>query len=179
MTFYIRLYKDEIKNNMQNVIIASGEKTQKRLQKEEDKLKDIFNAESINYCEDMDALYKYIDNANTLVFYSDFPETYEEVSAIANKSKKLDSVIGVEYANDKKIWIYDGATVANCISPNEEMPAIKRALTVPKYVNMIGQWVAAIILFFLVTGAVFYSNKLYLSYKDSVEQIQVEETKNL
>ncbi len=164
---------------MQNVIIASGEKTQKRLQKEEDALKDIFKADSIKYCGDMEDLYKYLDTANTLVFYSDFPAPYADVSDVATKSKNIDSVIGVEYANDKKIWIYDGATVANCISPHEELPAINRALTVPKYVNFIGQWVAAILLFFLITGAVFYSNKLYLAYKDSVEQTQIEETKNL
>lgn len=164
---------------MQNVIIASGEKTQKRLQKEEKELKDIFKADSINYCGDMEELHKYLDNANTLVFYSDFPEPYEDVSDVANKSKQIDNVIGVEYANDKKIWIYDGATVANCIAPYEEMSALKRALAVPKYVNFIGQWLAVILLFFLITGAVFYSNKLYLAYKDSVEQTQIEETKNL
>lgn len=162
---------------MSRFTIAAGEETKKRLSAED--LGKKLYADSLNYCSTPQELENYINNTDVLVVYSDFALPYSDVCSMVKQSKTVNNVIGMEYADAKKIWLYDGVTVANCIQPGEEAPAIQRALTVPKTVNFIGQWVVAILLTFFLTSAVMYTHHQYMAYKSGTEVQQTEESENL
>lgn len=164
---------------MQKLLIAAGKSTVERLKSELYRLEDVFNTQSINFCENSEELKKYMNNANTLIYYSDFPENIKEIDDLVRKSDAVESVISLTYENDKKLWLYDGSNiVANCIIPEEEIPAIKRAMVVPKYANSISQWVAAILIFFFIlTGGLVVSHKYYMALREqpkTVEQTQTD-----
>lgn len=162
---------------MSRFTIAAGEATQKRLSTE-DFSKELY-AEDVNYCSTPQELENFINDTDVLVVYSDFDLPYADVCSMVKQSKTVNNVIGMEYADANKIWLYDGVTVANCIQPGEEAPAIQRALTVPKTVNFIGQWVVAILLTFFLASAVMYTHHQYMAYKNSTEVQQIEESENL
>lgn len=160
---------------MQRVTIAAGESTIKRLQNEESKLQEALTAQKIEYCDTLDSLNQALNDTDTLIFYSDFPLPYKQICALAKESQAINNVIGLEYAGKNKIWLYDGVTVANCITPGEEVPAINRALTVPKTVNFVSQWIVAILLACFLTGAIAYTqHQIALASKD-VETTQRQE----
>ena len=162
---------------MPRVTIAAGTDTITRLQEEEPRLKDATSAQKINYCATLEALNDDLDETDTLIFYSDFPLPYKDICDLAKSSKAVNNVIGLEYEYPNKIWLYDGITVANCITPNEEVDAINRALTVPKTVNFVCQWVVAILLAFFLTGAVAYtSHQIALASKnvETTQETQVD-----
>ena len=162
---------------MSRFTIAAGEETKERLSAE-DLGKELY-AENLNYCSTPQELEDYINNTDVLIVYSDFALPYNDVCSMVKQSKTVNNVIGMEYADANKIWLYDGVTVANCIQPGEEAPAIQRALVVPKTVNFIGQWVVAILLAFFLTSAVMYTHHQYMAYKNGSEVQQIEESENL
>lgn len=162
---------------MSRFTIAAGEETQERLSTED--LKKELYAESVTYCSTPQELEEFINDTDVLVVYSDFALPYPDVCSMVKQSKTVNNVIGMEYADANKIWLYDGLTVANCIQPGEEAPAIQRALFVPKTVNFIGQCVVAILLAFFLTSAVVFTHHQYMAYKNGTEVQQIEESENL
>lgn len=152
---------------MCKLIIAAGKKTQERLSTEQEKIKNLLHTEKIYYCSTAAELNDYLNNADTLVFYSDFPMTYNEVQSKAKQSQTINNVYGVVYESKNKAWLYDDGTIANCITPAEDISAIRRAVIVPKYVNFIGQWVAALLILFLTYGAVYYSHQFYMAFQET------------
>lgn len=163
---------------MSKLIIAAGKETQERLNSKIGELAAVFGAEGVYRCSTSDELDTYLNKANNLLFYSDFPASYNEVQAKVKQSQEINNVIGIEYAGAHKAWLYDGPTVANCISPEEDIPAIKRAVTVPKYVNFIGQWVAAIFIGFVILGTAMYAHHYQLAMQEKQEQTEVQELNN-
>lgn len=163
---------------MQKLLIAAGKSTIERLKSELYRLEDAFNTKSINFCENSEELNRYLNNTDTLIYYSDFPEDIKEVDDLVKKSASVDNVFSLTYENGNKLWLYDGNIVANCIIPEEEIPAIKRAMVVPRYANSIGQWVAAILIFFFIlTGGLVVSHKYYMALREqpkTVEQVQTD-----
>lgn len=159
---------------MCKLIIAAGKKTQERLSTEQEKIKKLLHTEKVYYCSDIEDLNKYLDSAETLVFYSDFPLPYKDVQAKAKQSQTINNVIGIVYDGIDKAWLYDDGTIANCITPNEDISAIKRAVTVPKYVNFIGQCIAALLILVLTYGAVYYSHQYYMASRDTQVETQDE-----
>lgn len=163
---------------MPRVTIAAGQETEGRLELKEEDLKKDLCADQLRFCSSPEELQDSINDTDVLVVYSDFNIPYEDVCSMVKSSKTVNNVIGMEYADKNKIWLYDGTTVANCIQPGEDAPAIQRALVVPKTVNFISQCVIAILLFFIMTSAVVYTHHQYMAYKQSVEANEVED-KNL
>ncbi len=162
---------------MQRVTIAAGESTIERLQKEEPRLQESLSTKNITYCSTPDELNEALNDTDTLVSYSDFPLPYKDICFLAKESQSVNNVIGLEYASENKLWLYDGVTVANCITPDEEAAAINRALTVPKTVNFISQWVVGILLAFFLTGAIAYTHhQIALASKDVETTQQQEDT---
>ncbi|MBQ2619795.1 MAG: hypothetical protein IJF84_00480 [Thermoguttaceae bacterium] len=164
---------------MQKLLIAAGKPTVDRLKSELYRLEDVFNTKSINFCENNEELNKYLNNTDTLIYYSDFPEDIKEIDDQVRKSNSVGSVISLSYENGNKLWLYDGSNVvANCIIPEEEIPAIQRAIVVPKYANSISQWVAAILIFFFIlTGGFVVSHKYYMAWverNNTAEQVQTD-----
>lgn len=159
---------------MSRVTIAAGKDTEDRLSIKEQAIKNELYAESLTFCSTPQELKDNINYTDILVVYSDFSIPYEEVCAMVKESKTVNNIIGMEYADTNKIWLYDGVTVANCIQPGEEAPAIRRALVVPKTVNFISQCVVAILLAFFLTGAVLYTQHQYMASRQTVETSEVE-----
>ena len=157
---------------MQKLLIAAGKKTAERLESQKQKLEDVLETKYIDFCVDKEELQRYINDSDTLIYYSDFPEEKSTIDKLAEESRSINGVITLKYENQNKLWLYDGNIVANCIIPEEEIPAIKRAMVVPKYVNTISQWVAAIIIFFLVSGGLMYSHKYYMALREQNATIE-------
>lgn len=163
---------------MSNLIIAAGKETQNRLSSKIGELKKVFGVEGVYLCHTTDELDKYLNKANTLLFYSDFPLSYNEVQSKVKQSQEINNVIGIEYAGKNKAWLYDGPTVANCISPEDDIPALQRAVTVPKYVNLIGQWVAALFIGFVILGTAMYAHHYQLAMQEQQQQETTQELNN-
>ena len=160
---------------MSKLIIAAGKKTLERLAPHISELGQVFGAEVVYCCSTIAELDKYLNKANNLLFYSDFPASYNEVQSKVKQSQEINNVIGVEYAGKRKAWLYDGPTVANCISPEADIPAIKRAVTVPKYVNFIGEWVAAIFIGLVILGTVMYAHHYQVAMQEQQQETQQQE----
>lgn len=155
---------------MAKLIIAAGKRTQERLSAKIGELEKVFGATGVHLCSTSEDLDKYLNDADNLLFYSDFPSTYNEVQSKVKQSQEINSIIGIEYVGDHKAWLYDGPAVANCISPEDDLPAIKRAVTVPKYVNFIGQWIAALFLCGAILGTAMYAHHYQIAMQEQQQQ---------
>lgn len=159
---------------MAKLIIAAGKETQKRLKSRLNELEEIFGVDDVYVCGTTDELDAYLNKGSTLLFYSDFPATYNDIQVKVKQSEAINNVIGIEYVGDHKAWLYDGTTVANCILPEDDIPALKRAVTVPKYVNLIGQWVAALFIGSVILGTAMYAHHYQLAAQERQQETEQE-----